>query len=354
MLDDFREKTTDTLEKEAGAREHKSRQIEKDYDTVQLELRDLTIRHAALESLRDNQEKALSNAKADRDSSLAECQSHAITCGFSSIEDVRSCIAKSIDIAAVRAEVGAYRMKAESALKQLNDLKMKSSGLVYSSKKHENVKEQIAVLQERSAAAQRAIGAASQEMARLRKACENKKAMESELDGHNNRARDLAVLEKMFRSSGFVDFVSRVYLLNICKAANRRFEPLTRKKFRLELSDDNSFLIRDFLCNGQLRDVLSLSGGQVFQASLCLALALAENVRQHSREDRNFFFLDEGFGTQDRESIALVFDTLKSLRAENRVVGIISHVEDLKEEIGTWLQIENTVEKGSIVKASWE
>jgi exonuclease SbcC len=123
---------------------------------------------------------------------------------------------------------------------------------------------------------------------------------------------------------------------------------------KLEFSDKQEIVVRDFLNNGQLRNIKTLSGGQTFQASLCLALALADSIHQVHKNEQNFFFLDEGFGTLDKESLYTVFQTLQSLVKENRIIGLISHVEDLQQEIGAYLTIVNDGEKGSLVKRSWE
>jgi len=105
--------------------------------------------------------------------------------------------------------------------------------------------------------------------------------------------------------------------------------------------------------NGKKRSIKTLSGGQMFQAALSLALALSDNVKKFKREEENFFFLDEGFGSLDKPSLKLVFETLKSLHTENRIVGIISHVEDLKEDIEVYLQIENDENTGSRISTSY-
>ena len=67
---------------------------------------------------------------------------------------------------------------------------------------------------------------------------------------------------------------------------------------------------------------------------------------------KNFFFIDEGFGTQDLESINTVFETLQYLNLENRVVGIISHVEELKERIPRSVTISKDNERGSQVNVN--
>jgi exonuclease SbcC len=161
-------------------------------------------------------------------------------------------------------------------------------------------------------------------------------------------------MKSLFKASGFVNYISTVYLQNLCSAANDRFFRLTRQKLSLEITADNNFQVRDFMNDGKVRSVKTLSGGQTFQASLSLALSLADNIQQITRSNQNFFFLDEGFGSLDKESLDVVFDTLKTLRRENRIVGVISHVEEMQQEIEAHLRIENDLERGSLIRRSWE
>ena len=183
---------------------------------------------------------------------------------------------------------------------------------------------------------------------------QQKGKLEEDLGKLQLRAADLKILKEMFKGSGFVSYISSVYLQNLCQVANERFYKLTRQQLQLEVNEKNEFQVRDYLHNGHLRSVKTLSGGQTFQASLSLALALAESVQQQSKATQNFFFLDEGFGSLDKDSLQLAFETLKSLRKENRIVGIISHVEDLQQEIDVFLSIKNDAIKGSIIKGNWE
>lgn len=96
----------------------------------------------------------------------------------------------------------------------------------------------------------------------------------------------------------------------------------------------------------------TLSGGQTFQASLSLALSLVDNLQQFAKSEENFFFLDEGFGTLDKESLRIVFDALKSLRKDNRIVGVISHVEEMQQEIDNYIDVRLDPEYGSIVESN--
>ena len=167
------------------------------------------------------------------------------------------------------------------------------------------------------------------------------------------RESNLKELERLFKGSGFVKYVSSIYLKELCNTANLRFMKLSKNSLSLEIDDDNTFWVIDYLNGGKRRLLKTLSGGQTFQASLCLALALAEKVKSLNQADQSFFFLDEGFGALDRNALRVVFETLKSLRHENRIVGIISHVEELQQEIGVFAQIELDPEKGSQVSYSY-
>ena len=91
---------------------------------------------------------------------------------------------------------------------------------------------------------------------------------------------------------------------------------------------------------GQRRDTATLSGGESFMASLALALGLGDVVQQESGGvDIETLFVDEGFGSLDEQSLEQVMDALEGLRDGGRVVGLVSHVGEMKQRIGTQLQV---------------
>src|SRR5699024_668754 len=94
---------------------------------------------------------------------------------------------------------------------------------------------------------------------------------------------------------------------------------------------------------GKYRSTKTLSGGEGFQTSLCLALGMADVVQAHAGGVQlDTLFIDEGFGTLDDVSLEQAIETLKSLQNSSRVLGIISHVNQLKEEIQAKLEITTT------------
>ena len=101
--------------------------------------------------------------------------------------------------------------------------------------------------------------------------------------------------------------------------------------------------------NGTERSVKTLSGGESFKASLALALGLSDEVQMSTGIQLDTLFVDEGFGSLDPESLNQAYNTLAGLTEGNRLVGIISHVAELKERIDR--QIIVTKEKSGGSKA---
>jgi len=197
------------------------------------------------------------------------------------------------------------------------------------------------------------IGEIRKELSTLENAKKQQEKLQKELKVIEKRADNLSIMKSLFKSKGFVNYISSKYLQNLCDAANVRFQKLTKQALSLELNQENTFQVIDRLNGGKSRSIKTLSGGQTFQAALSLSLALADSVQKLNKSEKSFFFLDEGFGTLDQEALTTVFQTLKSLHKENKTVGIISHVEELKQEIGVYLNIEKDDERGSFVMTSY-
>ena len=103
--------------------------------------------------------------------------------------------------------------------------------------------------------------------------------------------------------------------------------------------------------NGTQRSVKSLSGGESFQASLALALGLSDEIQSSAGGIRlDTMFVDEGFGSLDEESLAKAMGALGDLAQGNRLVGIISHVSELKEKIDKQIVVRKDRIGGSRVE----
>ena len=103
------------------------------------------------------------------------------------------------------------------------------------------------------------------------------------------------------------------------------------------------------------RNVQTLSGGESFQASLCLALGLSDIVQAHAGGiEFDTMFVDEGFGSLDEESLAQAMESLAGLADGNRLVGIISHVPELKQRIEKQILVRKDRSGGSFVEVRGE
>ncbi len=159
---------------------------------------------------------------------------------------------------------------------------------------------------------------------------------------------------------GFQRYVLGARLDEVLEQASRRLFTMSRGQFALRRSrqvDDkrkNAGLdleVEDSL-SGTSRPTASLSGGEGFLASLALALGLADVVQNHLGGVRlDAVFVDEGFGTLDPEALELAMRTLTDLQAGGRMVGIISHVPELRDQIAKRLVIKKGLD-GSTV--AWE
>ncbi|WAW14330.1 AAA family ATPase [Peptostreptococcus equinus] len=151
---------------------------------------------------------------------------------------------------------------------------------------------------------------------------------------------NINVLEKLMRGNRFVEYLSQIYLKNIVFDASARLENITNGRFSLEINSDYTFMVRDNFNGGNRRSADTLSGGETFLTSLSLALALSTQIQLKGNAPLEFFFLDEGFGTLDRELLDTVINSLEKLHSDTMSVGIISHVEELKNRIPIKLIVE--------------
>jgi exonuclease SbcC len=153
-------------------------------------------------------------------------------------------------------------------------------------------------------------------------------------------------------------YVLAARMEEVAVAASERFFAMSRGRYRLRRTDEVRHagrgsgldLVVDDAMTGHERAVHSLSGGEMFMASLSLAMGLADVVQSHAGGIRlDSLFIDEGFGTLDDETLDQVMRTLEDLRAGGRLVGLISHVAELKERIATRLTVSKAT-RGSTAR----
>jgi DNA repair protein SbcC/Rad50 len=352
--DQYINKSSPEIIKEQSALIQKYEEIDKQYNKLTEQLNGFKkIKDSLSGSLKANR-KELEQEKEENELLLEQLEKELEKSEYTTAEEVKQILSQPIELESQKQMLSRFNENIKFSQNQLDQLQKEMGDRVYDAEIHKNVIKEISIIQKLLTEKNQEYGKIHELLNKLLKDLESRSQLKKSLESLQLRADNIKTLKNLFKGSGFVNYISSVYLQNLCNAANERFFQLTRQKLSLEITEDNNFQIRDYMNGGKVRNVKTLSGGQTFQAALSLALALADNIQKITESNQNFFFLDEGFGSLDHESLSVVFETLKSLRKENRIVGVISHVEDMQQEIDVHLRIENDEEHGSLIYESWK
>ncbi|NDK56691.1 AAA family ATPase [Pontibacter fetidus] len=154
-----------------------------------------------------------------------------------------------------------------------------------------------------------------------------------------NRWNQLADLIGSADGNKFSKFAQGLTLARLVELANRHLLKLNdRYRIQKSAAEDLELLIVDTYQAEAIRPMNTLSGGESFLVSLALALGLSDLAGR--RTQINSLFIDEGFGTLDADTLDSAISTLENLQASGKMIGIISHVEALKERISTQIKIQ--------------
>ena len=154
--------------------------------------------------------------------------------------------------------------------------------------------------------------------------------------------------EQGFKNVTFERYVLGAILDEVVYAANLRLQKMSRSRYSLERSDYTGggrgkqgldLAVMDAF-TGQSRPANTLSGGETFLASMALALGLADVIQSYAGGiHMDTIFIDEGFGTLDPDTLELAMETLVQLQSSGRLIGMISHVPELKTRIPAHLEV---------------
>ncbi|MCG7339543.1 SMC family ATPase [Staphylococcus sp. ACRSN] len=271
--------------------------------------------------------------------------------GFSTINEVQEIVAKISDKEQLEDEITKYNKD-----KQAIELAIAQ----YIEQTQDRVLEDIPTIREQSKLEQLNYENIASELSKHEYKMEfNQKKINEIIETIDQLEEELKEQQEIFQLSEILsgqnnlkltleNYVLIYYLERILTQANQRLALMTGQRYQLsrrqQVSKGYSGLeieVFDTHSN-QTRHITSLSGGETFQASLALALGLSEVVQEESGGiTLESMFVDEGFGTLDQETLETALDTLMSLKSTGRMVGIISHVSELKQRIPLILEIQS-------------
>ncbi|MGO4187087.1 AAA family ATPase [Pseudarthrobacter sp. TAF60_1] len=329
--------------------------------------RSLTRRLRSLQDAAATLEKAvearaqLEKANARAEEARLELERALPEAGFGSAEEARAQLLAGAEAAALQAEVRAGQDE-QARIAELFASEELVLALKEAASDPEISEEMVAELQAAAAGASQEARDADLAAGMAARCVESLAAIGSEyrqLAGSAREPREHAQLltaladtaagrgENTYRMS-LNSYVLAARLEQVAQAASERLVAMSDGRYLLQHSDARaargakSGLGLEVVdqWTGHRRDTSTLSGGESFMASLSLALGLADVVQQESGGIQiDTLFVDEGFGSLDEQSLEQVMDALESLRDGGRVVGLVSHVGEMKQRIGTQLQV---------------
>lgn len=256
---------------------------------------------------------------------------------------------KEKQIAAVKGEIES--LKNQTADKMCDDIEDKAAQCKELESKKKVLEEKQKLLHAKITTNSRIlkeVNAKSEELKRLGEKCDMVKELSDTANG-TVPGKSKIKLET---------YVQTTYFKKIIQRANVRLSKMSNGQYTFRIREEKSKqkqsgLDLDVLDHntGKSRSASSLSGGESFMASLSLALGLSDEVQASAGGIKfDTMFVDEGFGSLSDEALAMAIRTLKELAQGNRLVGIISHVAELKEKIGSQIVVTKDRQGGSRAK----
>jgi DNA repair protein SbcC/Rad50 len=169
--------------------------------------------------------------------------------------------------------------------------------------------------------------------------------LDDQIRAHHEDEQVAALLGQLLRATSFERWLCGEALDSLMTEASETLMELSGGQYQLDRDDRNDLIVIDHQDAGASRPAHTLSGGETFQASLALALALSRQVVGLSAgmRDLNSMFLDEGFGTLDEDTLETVATTLERLAADSdRMVGVITHVQALADRVPVRFVVSHT------------
>ncbi|MEG1409632.1 MAG: AAA family ATPase [Terrisporobacter sp.] len=273
---------------------------------------------------------------------------------FESVNAVEKSILIKEDKDSFKNEIDNFDEEIKYLSVKISDLVKKLDNRSVKEEDYINLQRSIVILKNEIEELRTDIGSKENELKNIEKSLESIKDLTKEIKKVNHELGLLDEINKLIMGNKFVEYVATNQLKYIALEASKRLNSITRGRYALEIDETLNFIMRDNMNGGQRRSVDSLSGGETFLTSLSLALALSSQIQLKGSAPLEFFFLDEGFGSLDTELLEIVMESLENLHSDKLSVGIISHVEELKNRVPIKLLVTpSDVGRGSKVKIEY-
>ena len=351
----------ETAEKERKQAETKKNKILDAIKKAEEEKKKADDRATAAQSRLKTLNDSLNQQKRDEEALREKLDKEVSANGFSSEEEMRIYVVSEGDITSSDKVINEYNQAVATNEKQLSDAKSDAKG-----KKIIDIEGLKTVCDEQSANVDLIRKNCNNSENRINTNEEKRKSILDRREELEKARKESAICQRLYNlvkgttGNGKItleQYIQAAGFDGIIAAANRRLRPMSDGQYELYRQEDslgkksNNFLDLEVLDNytGHRRPVGNLSGGESFKASLSLALGLSDTVSSNlGGVQMDALFVDEGFGTLDRKSIDSAMEILVNLTGSNKLVGIISHREELMENIPQQIKVKKTKDGSQI------
>ncbi|MEC5238300.1 SMC family ATPase [Bacillus mycoides] len=327
------------------------RLMEDEWEKVQEAYQHWQNENIRIQAEHDNASNQFNSAKDKKEETFTRFMKELEQSGFTDQLTYKESKLNDAEMDKLQQEIQSYYSSLEVLTKQIEELKadLKDKEYMDISSLDEQVREleiSLDIIKEKRQRAQNAVSY-------ITDLHENIKRIDEQIHEEEKAFQELVDLYEVMKGDNdsrisFERYILIEYLEQIVQIANERLRKLSNGQFylkrseRVEKRNRQSGLGLDVYdaYTGQTRDVKTLSGGEKFNASLCLALGMADVIQAYEGGiSIETMFIDEGFGSLDEESLTKAVDALIDLQKSGRFIGVISHVQELKNAMPAVLEV---------------
>lgn len=295
----------------------------------------------------DAELKAAANALSAATAHLAETEDAlaralAEAC-FPTVDAAVACVRSDAQQKAIQSQVSAFDEKRAGVVQRLAELEPQVRGKEMSADKLVEIERQAKAAAEASRLADQAAVKLESEVTRLRTAVNERAALVAQRDALTKTFAITAELAADLKGDRFQEYLLEEAFKTLVAGASVRLKAISNR-YTLQW-ESGEFYVVDHDNAGERRRAETLSGGETFMASLCLALQLSEEVlRMSGALQMDSLFIDEGFGTLDSDSLSEVTDAMETLRQDgDRMIGVISHRPELTDRLPGCIRVNKGI-----------
>jgi exonuclease SbcC len=253
-----------------------------------------------------------------------------------------------------RSQMDAWQQQIENYQRQEQDVTTRLQMCAESISDRQTDEQAIAKLREKSHQAEQALQIASESRASIKAWLEQAQQKRQESQELEERKIALQAQEQTYhtlaqdlQSNRFQEYILDSLQQELAHRASVLLQQLSEDRYILQI-ESGDYWVADNWNGGEKRRVKTLSGGETFAASLSMALALSERLSMGI--ELGSLFLDEGFGTLDSETLESVTQILESLRQQDRLIGVITHIQSLAERLPTQIHVRKSINGSELVR----